>query len=117
MERRDLLKSAGVGLTVISVGTAGCMETQPLEVTDTDSQSTAVGNIEIIAMVVNNSNEPASGELVTQADIQGGDTYTEREVVTVDGNSSNSYTHTHDLNLSESLSGGQYEYSAHIAEE
>lgn len=93
----------------------GCSQvTGGLEVSSTDSRTTAFGNVEVLAVVENTSGDTKSGTLQTQVDIQGGDTYTERENITVMGESSNSYTITHDVGLGDSLSAESYEYSAEI---
>jgi hypothetical protein len=117
MERRRFLKASATGLTATTIGIAGCGGIGGgLEVIDTEARNTALGNVEIIAMVENTSSDTQEGELVTQVDIQGGDTYTEREVITVTGDSSNSYSQTHDIDFAESLSGSEYEYEASIEE-
>lgn len=114
MERRKFLQLSASGLTVSTIGIAGCGAIGGLEIADMDSQTTALGNIEVLALVENTGGSSQDGELVTQVDIDGGDTYTEREVVTVAGDSSNSYTHSHDISFSASLSAERYEYSANI---
>jgi len=114
MQRRSYLKLSATGLVTSTVGLAGCGSPGGLEIADTEAQGTALGNIEVTALVENTAGSSQDGELVTQVDIEGGDTYTERESVTVAGDSSNSYTHTHDIAVSESLSAERYEYSASI---
>jgi len=115
MKRRHVLRASGAGVTAAAVGLAGCGGfLGGLEVASVESRTTALGNVEVSVVVENTSGSSQTGELVTQVDVEGGDTYTERQEVTVPGNAENSYAVTHDLSLSESLTADSYEYNASI---
>lgn len=79
-----------------------------------DANSTAFGNVEIVAEVRNHGSETQTGTLVGEVDLDDGSTHTERTSVTVTGGQTDEHSVTIDLPISESLSGGRYQYDAWI---
>lgn len=79
-----------------------------------DAGTTGFGNIEITAEVENHGSDSETGTLVGEVDLDSGSSYTERTSVTVTGGQTATHSVTVDLPVSESLSGGQYQYDARI---
>lgn len=112
MQRRTFLTGSAVAAGGLL---AGCAEvTGGLEVTSTDAQATAFGNVEIAAQVENHGSDSQTGTLVGEVDLQDGTTHTEQTSITVPGERSDSYSVTVDLPISDSLSGSRYQYDAWI---
>ncbi|MFC7077752.1 hypothetical protein [Haloarcula halophila] len=115
MERRHFLKLTGSALLATSsILVSGCSAFGGLEVSSVNADTTALGDIEVLVVVENTASSSRDRELTTQVDVQSGDTYTQSEEITVPGESENSYRHTHDLALSESLSADSFDYSASV---
>lgn len=118
--RRGFLVGSIVPTIGLLAGCAGVLEDAEdavngkLEVTATDARTTGFGNVEVGAQVRNTGSDSKSGTLVAQVDLEGGDTLTERESVTVPGDQSRSYTVGIDVPVSDSLRGSQYRYDAWI---
>lgn len=115
MERRQFVQVVTASAVTSLAGCAGSgLGESSLEVSDVDAHNTSFGNVIVRAMVVNNSSDSLSGTLYGEVDVQGGDTYTRTRPVTLAPNDSSSYKLEFDINISESLSGGSYEYSAWV---
>jgi len=122
--RRRVVRSAGLlsvgGLTALS----GCSDaandisnggnTGSLSVTDKSSDTTAFGNVVVRAVVANSGENAKSGTLVGQVEIEGGDTYTKRRNITVQGGHSSGFELKFDIDFGESLSGAKYRYNAYM---
>jgi hypothetical protein len=85
-----------------------------LQVTGTDAETTAFGNVRMLVQVTNSGEEDGSGTLEGVVDVQGGDTYRQSRQVSLDAGMSNSYTLEFDIDLGESLSASSYEYRAEV---
>lgn len=120
MNRRGMLKSAaGVASAGGLASIAGCSESTQnaissggLEITDTESENTAFGNVVVHVMVQNTASSSKSATLVGQVDVEGGDTYTDQRDISVMGEDSNSYELEFDIDFS--LSASSYHYSAQL---
>ncbi|MXR50282.1 hypothetical protein GRX03_01480 [Halovenus sp. WSH3] len=117
------MRNGIVTLSLGSVAVAGCSDAvdeatggPDLEVTDISSETTTFGNVRLGIRVVNNGNEAGTNTLVGQVDIQGGDTYTQRQSITVNADSGNDFTMEFDIDISESLSGSRYTADAFLEE-
>lgn len=118
MNRRECIRKGGVALSTVTL-LSGCSEmagevTGGLEITTIDSEDTSFGNIIVGVRVENTARELKSGTLITQVDVEGGDTYTERREISVPGESENTYTNKHDISVETSLSEFRYTYDAGI---
>jgi len=112
MRRRTVL----AGSAAVAGGLlAGCAQlTGGLEVTSMDARSTGFGNVEIAAEVENHGSDSQTGTLVGEVDLESGNTHEGRTSVTVSGGQTSTHSVTVDLPISDSLSGGQYQYDAWI---
>jgi|GEM_PF-773389 hypothetical protein len=113
-----MLSGVGVGTMAVLAGCSGSDGGGGigggLTVDDTSAETTAFGNVVLSVAVSNTSGSSNSDTLIGQVDMTGGDTYTERRDITVDGEQSNTYELEFDIDFSESLSASEFEYSARI---
>lgn len=105
-----LPRVAVVVLVASSVAFAGCTSGPQLEVSDTEAQATAFGNVNVYAAVTNSGEERGSATLKAQVELDSGNTYTKTKQVTVGPRDSNTYTFKFDIPLTESLSTEQFTY-------
>ena len=115
-DRRSVLSAVSAGTVALL---AGCSASGNgfgggLTVDDTVAETTAFGNVVLTVAVSNTSGSSKTGTLIGQVDISGGDTYTERRGISVDGEGANTYELEFDIDISDSLSASEYEYSARI---
>ncbi|MFC6766472.1 hypothetical protein [Natrinema soli] len=117
LTRRSMFSGVGVGTIAILAGCSGSDVGGiggGLTVDDTSAETTTFGNVVLSVAVSNTSGSSKSDALIGQVDMTGGDTYTERRDITVDGEQSNTYELEFDIDFSESLSASEFEYSARI---
>jgi len=112
MHRRGFVSI--LGATILAGCSALGQLGEPLEITDAETESTALGNVIANVTIENTISETHSGTLIGQVDVDGGDTYTESRQITVPGDETNSYRLEFDIDVRDSLSGSQYQFSAEI---
>lgn len=110
IHRRSVIKAAS---TVGAVGFAGCIG-GGLSVEETEPFSTAVNNVGLNVLVANGSSSAEEGTLSGTVDMENGGAYSERKNITVSADESEWFELRFDIDWTEQLSGGEFDYEATI---
>lgn len=93
MNARRLVIASALVAALLAVGCLGGFGAQSdLRVTDIDGDWTEGGTLEIQVTVLNAGSAGGTGTVVVQADVDGGDTYTDRRDVTLPAGGSETFS-------------------------
>lgn len=96
-------------------GTAGCLDevnelVSDLEIVAMDANATSTGGVELVAEVENHGSSRQEAVLAGEVDIQGSETLTDSEEISVGAERSNTFTLSFSPSASDRLSGSEFTY-------
>lgn len=113
--RRSMLRKIGAAVCAGSLSlNAGCLGDTgnagggpDLQIADRDAEITTFGNVVATVTVVNEGDEAGTGEVWVEVDLNGGDSFTESEVVRVEPGTTQTYEIEVDVGVVDALSSDQ----------